>query len=48
MNNNLKSLLSAEREECRRHQMIVASYAAMPIGMAKWLGKIWIYKNASL
>ncbi len=33
---------------CRRHQMIVASYAAMPIGMAKWLGKIWIYKNASL
>ena len=30
---------------CRRHQMIVASYAAMPIGMAKWLGKIWIYKK---
>ncbi|MBR6935991.1 MAG: hypothetical protein IKH63_00225 [Prevotella sp.] len=24
--------------------MIVASYAAMPIGMAKWLGKIWIKK----
>ena len=30
---------------CHRHQMIVASYAAMPIGMAKWLGKIWIYKK---
>ena len=33
---------------CRRHQMIVASYAAASLEAAKWLGKIWIYKNASL
>ncbi len=25
-------------KRCRRHQMIVASYAAVPIGTAKWLG----------
>ncbi len=25
-----------------------ASYAAAPLGAAKWLVKIWIYKNASL
>ena len=28
--------------------MIVASYAAAPLEAAKWLVKIWIYKNASL
>ena len=25
--------------------MIVASYAAAPLEAAKWLVKIWIYKN---
>ena len=24
-------------EECRRHQMIVASYAETPLGVSKWL-----------
>ena len=32
----LSSLVAFKR--CRRHQMIVASYAETPIGVSKWLG----------
>ena len=35
--NQLNQTIYLRKEECRRHWIIVASYAETPLGVSKWL-----------
>ena len=35
---NMERMMTIGRNKCRRHQMLVASHADVPLGASKWLG----------